>query len=161
MRWTLLDHKLRRDLGRPRGPTVTRGIDTPLPGRVVRVEPSAFARTSALGVEEQRVNVVVALHGAAPAGAVLGDGFRVEASITLWAGGEVLLVPHGALFRAGEVWAVYVVEGRRARRREVTTGHAGDRATEVTRDLRGGETVVVHPPDSVRDGTPVAPEPAR
>lgn len=136
------------------------GRDVSLRGHVVRVEPSAFARVSALGVEEQRVNVVVALDDPAPTNSFLGDGFRVEAAITLWQGESVLHVPHGALFRLGDAWSVYVMAGGRARRRMVTPGHAGETATEVTQGLREGERVVVHPADTVREGVLVRSEAA-
>lgn len=137
------------------------GSDVALRGHVTRVEPSAFARMSALGVEEQRVNVIVALDDAPPPGSFLGDGFRVEASITLWEGEGVLQIPPGALFREGRAWSVYVMEAGRARRREVVPGHAGEEAMEVVRGLREGDRVVVHPADTVRDGVLVRPEARR
>ncbi|MEZ4406981.1 MAG: efflux RND transporter periplasmic adaptor subunit [Polyangiales bacterium] len=128
-----------------------------LAGRVRRVEPSAFTRTSALGVEEQRVLVIVDLDAPPAAAAALGDGFRVEAAITTWASDAALQVDAGALVRDGDAWAVYVVEGGVARRRAVTTGHASDAAAEVLGGLRAGERVVLHPSDSVRDGAAVTP----
>ncbi|MEW5930249.1 MAG: HlyD family efflux transporter periplasmic adaptor subunit, partial [Gemmatimonadota bacterium] len=123
-----------------------------LRGVVRRVEPSAFTRVSALGVEEQRVNVVADL-AARPAG--LGDNYRVEARIVTWLAPRVLRVPSGALFRDGEAWGVFVVEEGRARRRAVRVGHRGEDAVEVPGGLRAGEEVVMFPTDQVRDGVRV------
>lgn len=126
-------------------------------GRTLRahvrmVEPSAFTKISALGVEEQRVNVIGDFDQAPSR---LGDAFRVEASILLWEGKGVLKVPASALFRRGEGWAVFVVEGGRARRRNVEIGHRNAAEAEVLRGLAAGDAVVLHPSDRVRDGVRV------
>jgi HlyD family secretion protein len=132
------------------------GGDSALSGHVHRVEPSAFTKLSALGVEEQRVNVVIHLDEPRSRWADLGDGFRVEASILTWEGRNRLLVPGGAIFRRGEGWAVYVLETGRARLREIDTGRRNDSAIEITGGLREGERVVLYPTDNVADGVRVA-----
>jgi HlyD family secretion protein len=128
------------------------GGGRPLEGRVRAVEPSAFTRISALGIEEQRVNVIVVVDGTPPA---LGDGFRVEARILLSHAASVLSVPASALFRSGGGWAVYAVEGGRARLRPVDIGMRGRLEVEVTRGLDAGARVVIYPGDRVRDGARV------
>ena len=129
-----------------------------LEGQVRLVEPSAFTRVSALGVEEQRVNVLIDLRDPPERWRALGDGWRVEARIVAWEGARVLTVPLGSLFRRGGVWCVFVIEEGRARRRDVTIGHQGGGAVEITRGLRAGARVIVHPPDRLEDGEAVAPE---
>ena len=131
------------------------GGDSTLTGHVTRVEPSAFTRISALGVEEQRVNVVIALDRPG-AGAVLGDGYRVEASIVVWEGRDRLLVPGGAVFRQGDGWAAYVDDGGRARLRVIRPGRRNGSEVEVLDGLRPGERVVLYPTDNVADGVRVA-----
>ena len=120
-----------------------------LAGEVRRVEPSAFTRVSALGIEEQRVNVIVALAEVPP---VLGDGFRVEARITTWRGEAVLAVPASAVFRDRGRWAVYALELGEGRLRPIEVGHRGRLEVEVTSGLTEGTELVIHPGDRVRDG---------
>jgi HlyD family secretion protein len=124
----------------------------PLRATVRRVEPSAFTKISALGVEEQRVNVIGDFVDT-PDG--LGDGYRVEARIVVWQAEDVLRVPTSALFRHGEGWAVFVVEGGVAQQRAVTIGARGPFEAEVQDGLAPGEAVVVHPSDRVADGVRV------
>lgn len=128
----------------------------PLTGRVRLVEPSAFTRVSALGVEEQRVNALVDLYEPADRWRALGDGWRVEARITVWEDAHVTTIPLGALFRRADDWSVFVVQGGRARRRVIAVGHRGGDRVEVTHGLRAGERVIVHPPDRLEDGEAVA-----
>jgi HlyD family secretion protein len=128
------------------------GGDKPLSGRVRSIEPSAFTRVSALGVDEQRVNVLVDLLDAPPS---LGDGFRVEIRATIWESSDVLVVPSSALFQRDRGWAVFVVENERARMRRVETGHRTGASVEVTRGLVAGEKVVLFPSDKVDDGSKV------
>lgn len=128
------------------------GGDAPLRGRVRLVEPAAFTRVSALGVEEQRVNVIIDFVD--PPGA-LGDGFRVEAGIVTWEAPEVLTVPASALFRDGTTWNVFAVRDGRARTQRVEIGHRTPAAVEVVRGLESGDEVVLFPSDKVRDGTRV------
>ncbi|MBA5604131.1 efflux RND transporter periplasmic adaptor subunit [Duganella sp. FT3S] len=126
-----------------------------LPGRVRRVEPSAFTKVSALGVEEQRVNLVIDLVSAADESNGLRDGFRVEVRVVVRSEADALRVPVGALFRQGEDWAVYVVDGGRARLRAVRPGLRNAREAMVLQGLKAGETVVLYPPDTLADGVRV------
>lgn len=121
--------------------------------RVRRVEPSAFTKVSALGVEEQRVNVIGDLTAAPPA---LGDGFRVEARVVVWSAPAVLTVPASALFRRGERWTVFTVAGGRARARAVTIGHRTAFDAEVLEGLAAGDRVIRNPSDRIADGVRVA-----
>jgi HlyD family secretion protein len=130
------------------------GGDTVLCGMVRRVEPSGFTKVSALGVEEQRVNVVGDLDEPPQR---LGDRFRVEVQVVLWQSANVLQVPASALFRRDEEWAVFVVSGGRARERVVRAGHASAGAVEVLAGIEAGATVIRHPTDRVADGVRVRP----
>lgn len=127
------------------------GGDAPLRGRVQTVEPGGFTKVSALGVEEQRVLVVMTLQDPASARVRLGDGFRLEAEFIVWQSPDALSVPTAALFRDGARWAVYAVEEGRARLRHVTIGRMGDDAAELKAGLREGDQVIVYPGDTVRD----------
>lgn len=129
------------------------GGELPLEARVRRVEPSGFTKVSALGVEEQRVNVI-ADFVTPPAG--LGDGYRLEARIVTWRSDAVLKVPTGALFRRRDVWRVFRVENQRASEREVRIGHRNALEAEVLDGLAEGDYVVVHPSDLVADGVRVS-----
>ena len=125
------------------------GGDGALEARVRRVEPSGFTKVSALGVEEQRVNVIADLAEPNPA---LGDGYRFEARIVVWEGPDVLQVPASALFRHAGAWSVFVVDGSRARRRDVSVGQRGGFAAEIQKGLAPGETIVLYPSDRLADG---------
>jgi HlyD family secretion protein len=131
------------------------GGSRPLQGRVRRVEPSGFTKISALGVEEQRVNVIIDFVESPAERKPLGDDFRVEASIVIDKADDVLSVPNSALFQGSQGAVVYVVEEGRARRRSVTLGRRSKSAAEVLSGLTEGELVVVYPGDQVRDGTSV------
>lgn len=133
------------------------GGGRPLGGRVRRVEPSAFTKVSALGVEEQRVNVIVDIDQPPRLRENLGDGFRVDVHITTWRGEGLVVAPASALFRRGERWACFVVEDGRARLRLVRAGHRSSFDVEIVEGLRPGEVVVVHPGDRVDDGVRVKP----
>lgn len=124
----------------------------PLQGSVRRVEPSAFTRISALGVEEQRVNVIVDLDDAPEQWSTLGDGYRVEARIEVWSTPEALQVPVSAVFRLGQDWAVFVNEGGRATLRTVELGEWGAQVVEVRGGLEEGEEVVAYPSDAIDEG---------
>lgn len=119
-------------------------------GRVQRVEPVAFTKTSALGIEEQRVNVIVDL--LTPLEAGLGEGYRVEAVIELYAEAEALIVPTGALVRQGTAWQVLVIEGDRARARPVEVRDRHASLAWITDGLQAGETVVLFPGNLIQDG---------
>jgi HlyD family secretion protein len=125
-----------------------------LHARVRRVEPSGFMKVSALGVEEQRVNVIIDFTNPAEASR-LGDGYRVEVRIVLWQEDDVLKVPVGALFRQGDGWAVFVVEEGRVRRQMVQLGQRNENEGEITAGLEAGTTIVLHPPDTLADGARV------
>lgn len=124
-------------------------------GRVDRIEPSAFTKVSPLGVEEQRVNVIVTL--TTPSG-VLGDRYRVETTLVVREVSGVVRVPIAALFRVGDGWGVFAVEGGRARSRAVELGAIGRREAEVRSGLAAGERVIVHPPEDVEDGSQLRDE---
>jgi HlyD family secretion protein len=132
------------------------GGATPLVAKVRQVEPAAFTKTSALGVDEQRVNVLLDLDGSAEAWRALGDGFAVEIEITVWSKPDVVQAATSALFREGPAWAVFVVEGRRAKTRHVEPGHRGPLQTEVTSGLQAGEVVIIHPSPGIHDGVSIA-----
>jgi HlyD family secretion protein len=134
------------------------GIEA-LPGSVRRVEPAGFTRVSALGVDEQRVPVIVDFEDVQRASERLGVGFRVEAEFVLWEGDDVLQIPTSALFRSDGRWSVFVVADGRAQRREVRTGRRSGMVTQILEGLEPGEVVVTHPGDRVRDGVRVRPEP--
>jgi HlyD family secretion protein len=129
------------------------GGEQTLQARVRLVEPSAFTKISALGIDEQRVNVIADF---TEPDAPLGDGYRVEARIVTWETKEVLKAPLSALFRSGQSWNVFVVENSLAKRREVEPGHRTDFEVEVLNGLREGETVIAHPSNLVADGAHVS-----
>lgn len=133
------------------------GGDSVLEGRVRRVEPAAFTKVSALGVEEQRVNVIGDLDAPPPG---LGDGYRLDVRLVLWEGAEVRKVPASALFRRGDQWALFVVASGRAVERAVTIGHESESETEIRSGVAEGEVVIRHPTDRVRDGVRVRPAPS-
>lgn len=126
-----------------------------LAGRVARVEPVAFTKVSALGIEEQRVNVVVNLASAPTEVQRLGDGFRVDARITVSSQEGVLLVPTAALVRDGDQWRVFVVEAGKARARAVAFHDRNTEVAWVKDGLREGETVLLYPGTIIIDGQPV------
>ncbi len=128
------------------------GGPNPLKARVRMVEPYGFTKVSALGIEEQRVNVIADFVD--PPGN-LGDGYRVEARIVIWESPDVLIVPGSALFREGEHWSAFVVESGRAHRTSVEIGHRNALEAEVLHGLTPGEQVILHPPNDLKDGAPV------
>jgi HlyD family secretion protein len=139
----------------PRAPMrLDAGSNRVFDARVRLIEPQAFTKVSPLGVEEQRVKVIGDFTGPAPD---LGDAFRVDASIELWSSPEVLKVPAGAVFLSDDGWAVFTIDGKRARKRAVTIGHRNPDDVEIFGGLAPGEKVVVHPSDSLVDGARVKP----
>lgn len=128
-----------------------------LAARVRHVEPSAFTKISALGVEEQRVYVVADFTDGVAQRPTLGDNYRVEARIVTWENATALRAPAGALFQRGGVWQAFVIEGGRARLRLVQVGRGNGVETEVLEGLAEGAQVVVYPGDKVIDDTRVAP----
>ncbi len=137
------------------------GGEQPLAACVRRVEPSGFMKISALGVEEQRVNVVLDfVEPFAPAQAALGDGYRVEVRVVVWEAPNVLRVPTSALFRHADKWAVYVVDRGRAHRTFLELGHQTGQYAEVRSGLAEGARVILHPGDTLVDGARVRERPA-
>ena len=127
------------------------GGDQELEGRVRLVEPGAFTKVSALGVEEQRVNVIGDL--VSPAPQQFGDRFRFEARIVTWHSESVLQVPMSALFRKDTEWAVFVIDSTLiARRKIIQIGHRNSDAAEVLSGLAENDRVIIFPSDQVVDG---------
>lgn len=131
------------------------GGQTPLQGVVRVVEPGGFTKVSSLGVEEQRVVVLVDIATPSQEWKGLGDAYRLDAGFIVWEGVDVLQVPSSAVFRSGSNWAVYAVTGGRARLTAVKTGHTSGVATEIVSGLVPGDMVITHPDDTLRDGTRV------
>jgi HlyD family secretion protein len=123
---------------------------------VRRVEPSGFMKISALGVEEQRVNVLADFDDPALAAQHLGDGYRVEVRVVTWEEDDVLRVPTSSLVRHEGEWAVYRVENGRAVRRAVAIGQRSGLQAQVLRGLEAGDVIIAYPPDDVSDGVRVA-----
>lgn len=134
---------------------LTRWGGEPLPGRVRHIEPVGFTEISALGVEEQRVRVVVDILAPHEAWQNLGDGYRVDAHFILWRAADILRVPRAAVFAHEGGEAVFVIEGDRAVLRPVRTGHGDGFMSEVLEGLDAGEVVVRHPGNELEDGAPV------
>jgi HlyD family secretion protein len=133
------------------------GGERPIEGRVRRVEPAGFTKISALGVEEQRVWVIVDLLDAPDVWQELGDGFRVEARILVQEAESTLTIPAGALFRHDGEWRVFAVVDGRARLRGVAVGLRNDLEAEIVDGLEEGDLVVLHPSDRVVTGVRVEP----
>lgn len=131
------------------------GGEQPLLARVRLVEPSGFTKISALGVEEQRVNVIADFGNRDEIPPMLGDGYRVEAKIVTWERDEVRRVPTSALFRRGEGWAVFRIVAGRAQLATVQIGHRNGIDAEVLEGLSEADTIVVHPSDKISDGARV------
>lgn len=127
----------------------------PVPARVRIVEPAAFTKVSALGVEEQRVNVVLDFAGPLDHVWTMGDGFRVEAHIVTHREEKAVKVPVGALFREGDGWAVFVVDGEHAARRAVKVPRRNGAEAMVEDGLKAGDRVIVYPSDALRDGAKI------
>jgi HlyD family secretion protein len=126
-----------------------------LEGRVRRIEPSAFTRLSALGVEEQRVNLLVDVTSPRASWAALGDGYRVEAHVVVSDAADVLKVPTSALFRQDGGWALFRLEGNVARLQPVEIGQRTARDAEIVRGLSAGQRIIAHPGDRITDGVKV------
>ena len=122
-----------------------------LTARVRRIEPSGFTKVSALGIEEQRVRVLLDFVDGA-AGSRLGDDFRVYVRIVAWEKADALRVPLGALFRHGGKWAVFKVVGSRAQVAEIEIEQKNAEFASVAAGLSPGERVILHPSDRVADG---------
>lgn len=131
------------------------GGDKSLEGHVQRIEPSAFTKISALGVEEQRVNVVIDIDSEREQWEALGDGYRVEARIRVWREDDALSIPSSALFRNESGWAVYRVSGETVALTTVEVGRRNGLRAQILDGLEENDRVVVHPSDQVVDGVDV------
>ncbi|HEX8952911.1 MAG TPA: HlyD family efflux transporter periplasmic adaptor subunit, partial [Polyangia bacterium] len=132
------------------------GGPKPLAARVRSVEPSGFTKVSALGVEEQRVRVLLDLTAAPAEWRALGDNFRVEVHVVAWQADDVLRIPTAALFRRGDDWAAFFVQDGKARARKLDVGEQSPELAEVRGGARDGETAVLRPGESLKDGVRVA-----
>jgi HlyD family secretion protein len=131
------------------------GGDETLRGRVRLVEPAGFLKKSALGIDEQRVNVIIDFVDPPEKYTRLGHAYRVEARIVVWSADDVVKVPAGALFRQGEDWTVYAVEEGRVQLRRIEVGRSNGLETEIRGGLSEGESVVLHPGDKIQAGARV------
>lgn len=127
------------------------GGDALLEGQVRRIEPVAFTKISALGVEEQRVFIIADFVSAPEIWQRLGDGYRVEARFILWEGNHILQIPANALFRYENGWAVFTVVEETVQRRRVTVGHRSGLIAEIVEGVKAGEIVITHPSDAVKE----------
>ncbi|MCG8588015.1 MAG: HlyD family efflux transporter periplasmic adaptor subunit [Proteobacteria bacterium] len=132
------------------------GGDGALRARVRRVEPFGFTKVSALGIEEQRVNVVLDIVSPRADWRRLAHGYQVDVRIVLWENDGVIGVPLTALFRSGDGWALFVSESDRAVLRAVQVGHRTDRDAEIVEGLMEGEEIVVYPGEEVEEGARLA-----
>ena len=129
------------------------GGDHPLRARVRLVEPYAFTKISALGVEEKRTNVIMDFIDRPGS---LGDGYRVIARIITWDSPHVLQAPMSAIFRCGSDWCAFAIEQGRAMMRHIRIGHQNDEAVEIVSGLSDGDTVIKHPPNELGDGARIS-----
>lgn len=133
------------------------GGERSLDGMVRTVEPVGFTKVSALGVEEQRVLVIVDIASPREQWQRLGDGYSVEARFVLWHEEDVLQVPASSLFRYQEEWALFVVRDGRAALRLVKLGERNGLSAQILEGIAGGDVVINHPSDDVEDGSRVTP----
>ncbi len=131
----------------------------PLAGHVRLVEPFGFTKVSALGIEEQRVTVVIDFDDPPADYLALGHGYRVEVRVVAWKSDDVLKAPAGGLFRVGDQWCAFVLEGGRARLRRVSVGQSNAREFEVVAGLAEHDRIVLHPSDRISDGGRIEPRP--
>ena len=141
----------------PKAPVVVEQWGGPeaLRAEVRLVEPAAFTKVSALGVEEQRVLVRSDLINPPALAQSLGDRYRVEVCIAIWHSDDVLLIPAGALFREGSLWKTFVFRDGKATTVTIDVGHTDGRQSEVLKGIAPGDQVLLHPPDTVKDGVQV------
>jgi HlyD family secretion protein len=133
------------------------GGEKPLAARVRRIEPVAFTKISALGVEEQRVLAILDIVSPPEEWRALGDGYRVEARFLLWEGEDVLQIPNTALFRVGNDWAVFLLQNERAVLRRVELGQRGSLTSQVLEGLAEGDSIIAHPGEGIEEGERVRP----
>lgn len=137
------------------------GKDDPLTGKVKLVEPAGFTKISSLGVEEQRVLVIVDITSSPEQWRLLGDGFRMEAHFIIWEGENILQIPASALFRMGDQWAVFVAAEGKAQKRVVEIGQRNGLAAEILSGLKENEQVLAYPDDTIGEGTKIKQRKAR
>ena len=128
------------------------GGPCPLRARVRMVEPYGFTKVSALGIEEQRVNVIADFVDS-PEG--LGDGYRVDARIVVWEASDVLKIPASALFRTGQAWSVFTIENGRTSVAAVEVGHRNASEAEILKGLVENGQVILHPANDLKSGARV------
>ncbi|MDJ0927572.1 MAG: HlyD family efflux transporter periplasmic adaptor subunit [Gammaproteobacteria bacterium] len=133
------------------------GGPLPLEGVVRRIEPFGFTKVSALGIEEQRVNVIIDITSPEDTWVRLGHGYQVEVRVVLWEQDDVITVPLTALFRNGVQWAVFIDDGGVAMMRDVEIGERNGIEAQIISGLSAGDTVVLHPSDRVADGVRITP----
>lgn len=132
------------------------GGDQPLKGKVQRIEPFGFTKISALGVEEQRVNVIIDFVDPQTAHARLGHGYRVIVRLVEWSGEKILQVPISALFRDSGIWSVFEIDAGKARLVPVKVGRMNDEHAQILEGLEAGASVILHPSEKIDDGTKVS-----
>lgn len=132
------------------------GGDRPLKGKVQRIEPFGFTKISALGVEEQRVNVVIDFVDPQTARARLGHGYRVIVRLVEWSGDNIVQVPISALFRDRGIWSVFIMRDDKARLVPVKVGRMNDERAQILEGLETGASVILHPSEKIEDGTSVS-----
>lgn len=124
-----------------------------------RVEPFGFIKISALGVEEQRVNVILDFAELNTMPDSLGHGFRIEARIEEWRAEDVVQIPEAALFRRGNSWAAFIVEDGRAREVSLEIGRSNGRQAQVLNGVTPGDTVILYPGEKVQTGVRLTQRP--
>lgn len=131
------------------------GGDSTLDGSVRMVEPAGYTKISALGVEEQRVPVIVDFTSNEREWDRLGDGYRVVVDFIIWKGDSVLQVPSSSLFRSGKDWALFMMTNGRARRQVVKVGHQSGLSAQILEGVKEGDLVLTHPDERIEDGVRV------
>jgi len=131
------------------------GLDQPLEGRVRVIEPGACTKVSALGVEEQRVNIVIDIVSPFTQWHTLGDNYRIDARILIYSRDNALKVPTSALFREHQQWMVFVINGGRAQKRVVQLGRRNAVEAVVETGVAQDDQVIIYPSDAVREGVRV------
>ncbi|MCW8408833.1 efflux RND transporter periplasmic adaptor subunit [Legionella sp. PATHC035] len=133
------------------------GGSYPLEGRVRVVEPSGYTKISALGVEEQRVNVIIDIITPHKLWKSLGDGYKVDVEIILFESAHSLVVPMSALFRDEDHWAVFVVKKHRAYKQRVVLAHHNPDMAVIEKGLKAGEQVILYPSSLIHEGVLIKP----
>jgi HlyD family secretion protein len=133
------------------------GGESTLQGIVRKIEPFGFTKTSALGIEEQRVNVIIDITDPLDKWQRLGHGYQIDASVVLWENNNVKKVPLTALFRDGEQWAVFIAQEKRAKLQHVKVGQRNGLEAEILEGLSNDSRVILHPSNQIADGVRIIP----